>query len=158
MHLEKQIPKHRFAVDFVAYEEAGKPILFGWATTMSVSPEAVEHLAACLRSSRSKIPFALLADLDQIRLYSRRDEETAEQSWTSPTARILECYDPEFDQKPIFGDYLRGLIQAWLRDLAYHWKSATPPAQEEMASIGLLGRLKGGTTRSEVWLAGHPLP
>jgi hypothetical protein len=38
------------------------------------------------------------------------------------------------------------LIQAWLRDLAYHWKSEIPPHQEEIQKIGLLDYLIDGIT------------
>jgi hypothetical protein len=182
MPIEKRIPKNRFLVDFVAYDKAGKPVLFGWTTSTTVSPEAIDHLVACLNASRSKIPFALLADSDQLLIYRKNIEDHAETVWTSPTATILAHYDPDLgrsfdlgwpEPKPgsvlaqtalqlhkrrIFAHYLTTLIQAWLRDLAYRWKSSVPPAMDEMANIGLLERLEGGTTKSEVWLAGNPLP
>jgi hypothetical protein len=157
MHIEKRIPKNRFLVDFVAYDKAGKPILFGWTSSMKVSPEATRHLIACLDASKSKIPFAVLADHDQMVLYRKDADEPAKLVWSSPTAAVLEHYDPGFGSSRIFADYLRALIEGWLRDLAYHWNSAMPPGQDEMAAVGLLVRLEGGTTKSEVWLAGNPL-
>jgi hypothetical protein len=92
-----------------------------------------------------------------MRLYRKEAEGPAKPIWTSPSANILVQYDPDFGNGRIFGHYLATLIEGWLRDLAYHWNSATPPAQDEMAAIGLLERLEGGTTLSEVWLAGDPL-
>jgi hypothetical protein len=181
MHLEKPIPKNRFAVDFVAYDKAGKPILFGWTSSREVSPEAIDHLIACLDASRSQIPFAMLADPEQLSLYRKHADGTAELVWTARSADVLTHYDPEFGRSPrrlwpepkpgsildrasseldrvrISPGYLRTLIEAWLRDIAYHWMSSAPPAKDEMASLGLLCRLEGGTTRSEVWLAGNPL-
>jgi hypothetical protein len=181
MHLEKRIPKNRFAVDFVAYDKAGKPILFGWTRSMHVSPEAIQHLMACLDASRSKIPFAMLADPDQIYLYRKDPDRPAELVWSARSADVLTRYDPDFGLSPmrlwptpkpgsvlglaypeidkvrISAGYLRALIEAWLRDIAYHWMSSAPPAKDEMAAIGLLGRLEGGTTRSEVWLASNPV-
>jgi hypothetical protein len=157
MQLEKQIPKNRFAVDFVAYDKAGKPILFGETRSMKASPEATQQLMAYLDASRSKIPFAMLADPDQINLYRKDADRPAELVWSSRSADVLSRYDPEFGNTRIFARYLRALIEAWLRDLAYQWKSETPPAQDEIAAIGLLERLEGGTTRSEVWLAGNTL-
>ena len=46
------------------------------------------------------------------------------------------------------------LIEAWLRDLAYNWKSEIPPASEQIAAIGLLPLLAGGTTKSGVEIGG----
>ncbi len=55
------------------------------------------------------------------------------------------------------GLYLETLVEAWLRDLAYHWKSETPPESEKLAEIGLLQRLEGGTTHSLVNINGDTL-
>ena len=40
----------------------------------------------------------------------------------------LSFYEPDLDRKRISPDYLEGLIEAWLRDFAFHWKSQRPPA------------------------------
>jgi hypothetical protein len=157
MPIEKRIPKNRFLVDFVAYDNDGKPILFGWTTSMKVRPEAIKHLLACLDASRSQIPFAMLADVDQVMLYRKDAGEPAKLVWSSRTDEVLSRYDPRYGQVRIFAQYLRTLIEGWLRDLAYHWKSEAAPFQQEIESVGLLERLKDGTTRREVWLAGNPL-
>jgi hypothetical protein len=47
----------------------------------------------------------------------------------------------------VFESYLLTLVEAWLRDLSYHWKSENPPGSEELRSAGLLKRLEGGTTQ-----------
>jgi hypothetical protein len=46
-----------------------------------------------------------------------------------------------------FESYLLTLVEAWLRDLAYHWKSEDPPGSEELGRAGLLEKLEGGTTQ-----------
>ena len=76
---------------------------------------------------------------------------------TLKTAAVLSHYDPEFGSKPIFEPYLITLVDVWLRDLAYHWKVGIPPASEQLAAIGLLQRLEGGTTQTEVEFGGHTL-
>jgi len=63
------------------------------------------------------------------------------------TPQILEHYDPEFTKRRVFESYLLTLVEAWLRDLAYHWKSENPPGSEELRRAGLLGKLEGGTTQ-----------
>jgi len=67
---------------------------------------------------------------------------------------VLRHYEAEFGTKRIFELYLTALVEAWLRDLAYHWKSEKPPASEQLAAIGLLQQLAGGTTQLEVALNG----
>jgi hypothetical protein len=61
---------------------------------------------------------------------------------------ILTAYDPSYREKAAAGGilepYLTGLITAWLRDLAYHWKSEKPPGADELNRIGLASRLEGG--------------
>jgi hypothetical protein len=63
------------------------------------------------------------------------------------TREILQFYDPEFPGKRVFESYLLTLVEAWLRDLAYHWKSENPPGSAELERVGLLERLQGGTTQ-----------
>jgi hypothetical protein len=64
------------------------------------------------------------------------------------TRQILRHYDPEFPAKRVFESYLLTLVEAWLRDLAYHWKSENPPGEDELRKTGLLERLAGGTTQA----------
>jgi hypothetical protein len=63
------------------------------------------------------------------------------------TPKVLSHYDPDFAGKRIFEFYLLTLVEAWLRDLAYHWKSPNPPGSEELQAAGFLGRVEGGTTQ-----------
>jgi hypothetical protein len=70
------------------------------------------------------------------------------------TREILGHYAPEFAGKdsryvasPIFHDYVETLVEGWLRDLAYHWKSVDPPGAEALAETGLLERIENGMTR-----------
>src|SRR5262249_60803837 len=63
------------------------------------------------------------------------------------TPQILQQYDPEFAKRRVFESYLLTLVEAWLRDLAYHWKSDSPPGAEELRRAGLLEKLEGGTTQ-----------
>jgi len=63
------------------------------------------------------------------------------------TARVLQHYDQDFPKRRVFEAYMLTLVEAWLRDLAYHWKSANPPGSEELRRAGLLEKLEGGTTQ-----------
>ena len=63
------------------------------------------------------------------------------------TPQVLSHYEPEFGKKRIFERYVLTLVEAWLRDLAYHWKSAKPPGSDELAAVGFLAKVEGGTTQ-----------
>jgi hypothetical protein len=61
--------------------------------------------------------------------------------------RALPPDEPDFPIKRVFESYLLTLVEAWLRDLAYHWNSEDPPGSEELGRAGLLEKLEGGTTQ-----------
>jgi hypothetical protein len=54
----------------------------------------------------------------------------------------LSIYEPEFREKRFFEFYLETLIQGWLRDLAYNWKTENPPKYNELAKIGFVQKLE----------------
>jgi hypothetical protein len=94
-----------------------------------------------------EVDFVLAIDPKDILLY-----RWAEGALTGPivhldTAHVLQQYDQDFPDRRVFESYLLTLVEAWLRDLAYHWKSENPPGAEELQRAGLLGRLEGGTTQ-----------
>ncbi|MBD1833217.1 hypothetical protein H6F61_11125 [Cyanobacteria bacterium FACHB-472] len=102
-----------------------------------------------LQAANVKIPFAMLADLENIEIFQWDGAKLSEPVSVLNTAAILNHYDPEFSSKRIFERYLATLVQAWVRDLAYHWKSEKPPASEELAAIGLLQALEDAETYFE---------
>ena len=110
---------------------------------------AIESLTSYLQAANTKIPFAMLADLENIEIFQWDGANLSEPVSIINTAAVLNHYDPEFSSKRIFGPYHQTLVEAWLRDLAYHWKSEKPPASEELAAIGLLQALEDGDTYSE---------
>ncbi|MBD2354300.1 type I restriction enzyme HsdR N-terminal domain-containing protein [Tolypothrix sp. FACHB-123] len=101
--------------------------------------------------------FAMLADLGNVDIFKWDGNKFSDSLISLETANILSHYDPEFSRRRIFGLYLETLVEAWLRDLAYHWKSETPPASEKLLEIGLLQKLEGGTTHSQANLDGDTL-
>ena len=158
----KRLRKNRFKVDLVAYRKAGKPELFGWVQSMPIIPAETKIVYASLEASRSKIPFAFQADAEQIQIYRKDPEGPVNLVWAAPPEDVLSLYAPDFVASRVAksGGMRRselGIIDVWLRDLIYHWKSEVPPVQEQMAAIGLLDRLEGGTVKLEVWLAGNPV-
>jgi hypothetical protein len=108
-----------------------------WATVL---PRQLAQFA-------ERIAFVLTIDPNRIQLYRPGEESLGEPIVQLDTRQVLQHYDPEFAGKRVFGLYLLTLVEAWLRDLAYHWKSENPPGSEELGRAGLLEKLEGGTTQ-----------
>ncbi len=93
------------------------------------------------------VAFVLTFDPNDIQLYRPEGESLGEPILQLDTRQVLLHYDPEFPRKRVFEPYLLTLVEAWLRDLAYHWKSEDPPGSAELGRAGLLEKLEGGTTQ-----------
>ena len=94
-----------------------------------------------------RVAFVLTIDPNRIQLYGPEGGSLGEPIVHLDTRQVLQHYDPEFPGKRVFESYLLTLVEAWLRDLAYHWKSGDPPGSEELGKAGLLEKLEGGTTQ-----------
>ncbi len=72
-----------------------------------------------------------------------------EQAITLSTVSVLRKYSdlPTLDHIEDF--YLEGLIEAWLQDFAFAWKSERPPGYDELDRIGLASRLRNSETHAE---------
>lgn len=106
-----------------------------------------------LRGDRQRISetypdaaYLLAIDPERIHLYRLTEKVLADPVLQLDTPRILGHYDPDFSRERIFEEYLLTLVEAWLRDLAYHWKTPNPPGSEELNAAGFLGKVEGGTT------------
>jgi hypothetical protein len=108
-----------------------------WATVLSKQ----------LAERAERVAFVLTIDPNRIQLYRPAGEILGEPIVQLDTRQVLEHYDPEFSGKRVFESYLLTLVEAWLRDLAYNWKSENPPGAEELGKAGLLEKLEGGTTQ-----------
>lgn len=144
-------------VDSVALGTDGEPVLLVRVTTRppgeSYAKEDLTEAFANFRLPEESPPYAMVAGLEDISLFRWEKNALSEPILRLRTADILPFYDPEFGQKQIFDYYLTTLIEAWLRDCAYHWKSETPPGYDELAKIGLAEQLRYGTTIREYSLA-----
>ncbi len=110
---------------------------------------------AKMSEQRTVIPYAMFVDTEQILIFKWDGVNLSEPLCSLNTGEILRYYQPDFGSKSIFGHTIETLVEAWLHDLAYHWKSETPPASKQIAEIGLLPMLAGGTTKSGVKLGGN---
>jgi|SRR5579862_1347933 len=107
--------------------------------------EFEQPMVDSLKEAQRPIPYAILVDQEEIRIFQWDGEQLSKPICRIPTATVLSHYEPEFGSKEIFHSYLECLVEAWLRDLAYHWKSANPPSYDRLEAIGLAGRLHNGT-------------
>src|SRR4028119_918454 len=107
---------------------------------------------AKMSEQRTVIPYAMFVDTEQILIFKWGGVNLSEPVCSLNTGEILRYYEPEFGKKWISERYLESLIESWVRDLGYNWKSEMPPESEQIARIGLLQRLAGGTTKSGVQL------
>jgi hypothetical protein len=118
---------------------------------VQVKAHPVESWATILPRQLAKfaerVAFVLTIDPDCIQLYRPGGESLGEPIVHLDTRQVLRHYDPEFPRKRVFESYLLTLVEAWLRDLAYHGKSENPPGSEELGRAGLLEKLEGGTTQ-----------
>lgn len=154
MNTEKLEVAHR--TDIVALDSDGWIVLLVESIGGAAKQRALSNVTLYLKAANVVIPFTMLIDLEDIQVF-QWDGANLSELITLKTAAVLSHYDPEFGSKPIFEPYLITLVDVWLRDLAYHWKSGIPPASEQLAAIGLLQRLEGGTTQTEVEFGGHTL-
>lgn len=113
-----------------------------------------QQLVDDLREAGHVLPYAMLVTLEDIRIF-HWDGAALFELVHLPTADALSFYDPEFREKRIYGDYLTALVETWLRDVAYRWKSDAPPFLTSLDRIGLAERLGGGTTENVRYAETH---
>ena len=150
--------------DIIAEDRDGNPILI---VEVKVTDASQADIVAFLNRFVKAAPtfeFAMFVDLEQIAVMKSDLANPQNPLMTLKTLDVLQFYDPDFAGKNskygsigIFRDYVGTLVEAWLRDLAYHWKSQTPPGAEELTGTGLLELMEGGTTRRDVTIVVSPL-
>ncbi len=146
-----KLPIFHHEVDIIATDKHGEIVLIveAKAQKLQTKSSAITQLKLYLDRLEANNAFAMLADLDEIEIFKVNHENDFRKIISLKTIDILKYYDAEFPVKKIFDLYLITLLEAWLRDLAYHWKSVKPPASEELATIGLLDMIQAGDTYSQ---------
>ena len=153
----QRISERRALVDLVALDRDDRPVLIVAAEGREAEPIILAAYLETLGAIRRDIPFAILADPERLTIYRKHGTRSVEPVATIPTAEILAFYDPSYSRGWASGDYIAGMIDAWLADFMRHWKSPTPPATEIMGSLGLAARLEGGWSKRRVRLACLPV-
>jgi hypothetical protein len=117
-------------------------------TFSSLAAEWLAFLTKQLQDFDQHVPFVILVDPSSIAFFRWDGSALTGPVVQLPTPEILRHYEPEFEKRRIFKYYLQTLTEAWLRDLAYHWKSQAPPGTENLRTTDFLSRLEEGTTHS----------
>ncbi len=148
----------------IAEDRDGNPILIIEIKLTESSQADIQAFLERFLKTPSIFEFAMLVDPKQIVVVNSNVADI-QSPWVSlKTVDVLKVYDPDLAGKnpnhrntEIFREYFTTLVEAWLRDLAYHWKSQTPPGTEELTGTGLLELFEGGTTRRDVTIVVSPL-
>jgi hypothetical protein len=143
--------------DIIAQDAEGSDVLVVEVKGRLLSPEVVAQVWTRMAEVCPLIPFGMIVDPEGIRIAARQPSGFALPAQVLTTSDVLRHYDPELGNQRVFGGYLETLVEGWLRDLATHWKTETPPGANELARIGLSQLLEGGTTRREVPLGADSL-
>ncbi len=148
METLSRMPRRAYLADIVAFDANDVPVML--VEVKARQEEKVfdkEQLMQNLQAAPT-IPYAMLVTLRDIQIFEWKSQ-TLSLLLTEPTADVLSIYDREFGEKNIYYDYLTTLVEAWLRDVAFHWKSLTPPLLEQLSRLGLAEKLSRGMTRHE---------
>ncbi|MGB7895291.1 MAG: hypothetical protein WCF82_25785 [Microcoleus sp.] len=128
------------------------------AAKQKIIDRAIDWLKAVLAKLSEKnalVPYAMFIDAEQILIFKWDGVNLSEPVCTLNTGEICRYYMPTFGSRWLSERTIGGLIESWLHDLDYNWKSEIPPASEQISAIGLLPLLASGTTKSGVELGGN---
>lgn len=138
--------------DVVVLDADEEPVaLVEVKATRAVDPDVDQETVRILRERAEafSVPYFVIADLSHVRIFRRGSPEP---DLDLPSEALLACYEADFAKKKatrIYHQYLERLVESWLRDVAYQWKSDSPPYRAELERIGLAQRISRGSTVSE---------
>jgi hypothetical protein len=139
--------RRTYRLDIVAKDKDDRPVLVVEVKARQEMGGADEQLRHYMEMG--DFPFGMVVTLEDISLYQRQSESWPEPVVIMPTTTTLSPYEPNIHEKQIFEFYLSALVAAWLDDLMFHWQSQEPPGAQDLASVGLLPDLVGGSTELE---------
>ena len=139
--------------DIVVYDRDEAPVMFAEVKGgAALSDDDVAEIGKRFAPSNGMpgVRWLLLVDRERIRIlcWEKGSWRTAE-VLLSPD--VFRAYDTDFSKQDVSGDYLGVLTEAWLRDIAYHWKSQDPP------SFGVFKRLRVAELVAEGTTSTRPL-
>jgi len=139
--------------DIAALDKDDRLVMLVKVQEKAVGQTDISDVICWLKALSIVVPFAMTVDPEDIQIF-QWDGDALSPVCSLKTADAIGHYSPEFGSGRVVWHYLCRMVEAWLDDLAYHWKSEVPPASEQIAGIGLLQRLQGGTTQAQMELRG----
>ena len=139
----------------VAIDSEERIVMLIEAQSRAITELDKKDFLGYLKAAEGVIPFGMMIDKEEMQIYAIDSANLDEPICTLKVVDVLCRYDSEIGKRQkspygMSGDYLSGMAESWLRDLAYNWTSEIPPALDQMKAIGLLPLLEGGTTRADV--------
>jgi hypothetical protein len=148
--------------DIFVKDAEGNPLLLAEVKMHTTGDQAVRQLEAMLSALPCPVPFAMVVDPHDIRVFTWDGRMLNGPIATIDAGKVFRHYTDLLDV--LSGPELRAglletLTKGWLRDLDYRWKSksAQLPGAEDLNSIGLLPRLKDSSVRAQVLINGNSL-
>jgi hypothetical protein len=132
--------------DVVAFDRDDKPVVVVAADERPLYPQSIGFNLEVLQAIR-----------EEMTIYRKHRTRSLEPVATIPTREIIRFYAPESVEGRLFSRFIAAMIDVWLRDFMWHWKSPTPPYSETMAALGLVERLENGWSKARVRLACLPV-
>lgn len=130
--------------DITAWDKNGNKLLVSKVRARNIVEDITAKVENILKfeyeQNKIIIPYAMTATREEIKIF-QWDGKKLENIYTFPTHEIMSEYDSEFSHKRIFEYYLETLVEGWLRDLAYNWKTENPPKSQELKQIGFVEKL-----------------
>ncbi|MGK7902716.1 MAG: hypothetical protein AB4352_15145 [Hormoscilla sp.] len=124
----------------VVKDKDDRPMMF--VDVRSYRTFSSEDLTIHQMEDYQHVPFLMFVNLKQIRIYPYGNYRPV---MILKPEEILSFYAPNYQEYQVFfQDYLVGLVNSWLSDLSYHWKSQNPPFQKQINEIGLTSLLENG--------------
>jgi len=133
----------QFRPDIVLEDESGAPVAIVEVKYKIRDADRryfYEQLENYLRNTnRGRLaPFTIVADRETIEIFQGVPGETEP---VRLNTSLLSAYDPDYAERSEHESYLVRLMELWLDDVAYHWRSNPAPEEDRLPS-GLADALR----------------
>ena len=132
------------AADIVVTAPQGKPLLVVEVKRRPIISKMLEQLRDYAQAIGAK--YIMAVDPQHIIIAQSHNGFDSRETVTLITREVLRPYT-DADLLRVEGFYLESLIESWLRDFSFSWKSAKPPGYDELTRIGLASLLRDSETR-----------
>ncbi|MEH2045867.1 hypothetical protein [Nostoc sp.] len=144
MDVEKLTDKTIEVSDITGWNKNGQKLLVSKIRSRDIQEDIKSKVEEILKfeyeHNQVIVPYAMTATPENI-IFFKWDGKNLETLYTFPTHEVMSEYDSKFASKRISKSYLEILVESWLRDLAYNWKTDNPPKLQELKQIDFVQKL-----------------